>query len=96
MMDAKKLGKQMLDFYRTSFNNSYAAMMMLQEQMERMGNLFLGQMGNLPEDVKKGLAEWNKSYKKSCEDFKKIMDDNFKKLEAFFVEAEKTEAQKSA
>ncbi len=93
MMDAKKLGKQMLEFYKTSFQNSYAAMMMLQEQMERMGNLFLGQMGNLPEDVKKGLAEWNKTYKKSCEDFKKIMDENFKKLEGFFGEAEKAETK---
>jgi len=96
MMDPKKLGKQMLDFYKTSFDNSFAAMMMLQEQMERMGNLFLGQMGNLPEDVKKGLTEWNKSYKKSCEEFKKVMDDNFKKLEAFFVEAEKAESPQTA
>ncbi len=95
MMDPKKLGKQMLDFYKTSFDNSYAAMMMLQEQMDRMGALFLGQMGNLPEDVKRGLAEWNKSYKKSCEDFKKTMDENFKKLDAFFVEAQKAEKAKT-
>ena len=38
MMDPKKMGKQMLDFYKTSFDNSYNAMMMLQEQMDRLGS----------------------------------------------------------
>ncbi|MBM4286604.1 MAG: hypothetical protein FJ135_00395 [Deltaproteobacteria bacterium] len=96
MMDVKKMGKQMLDFYKTSFDNSYSAMMMLQEQMDRMGAMFMGQMVNLPEETKKGLNEWTKSYKKNCEEFKKVMDDSFKKLEAFFVEAEKAEKSKSS
>ena len=97
MIDPKKMGKQMLDFYKTSFDNSYSAMMMLQEQMERMGGMYWGQMVNLPEEAKKGLTEWTKSYKKNCEDFKKVMDDSFKKLESFTVEAEKaTEKAKTA
>ena len=40
MMDPKKMGKQMLDFYKTSFDNSYNAMTMLQEQMDRLGTVF--------------------------------------------------------
>jgi hypothetical protein len=97
MMDPKKMGKQMMDFYKTSFDNSFSAMMMLQEQMERMGAMYWGQMVNLPEEAKKGLTEWTKSYKKNCEDFKKVMDDSFKKLESFLVEAEKAaEKTKSA
>ena len=96
MMDPKKMGKQMIDFYKTSFDNSYSAMMMLQEQMERMANLYWGQMVNVPDEVKKGMAEWTKSYKKNCEDFKKSVDEGFKKLETFFQEAEKTEKAKSA
>ena len=88
-MDPKKMGKQMMDFYKTSFDNSFSAMMMLQEQMERMGAMYWGQMVNLPEEAKKGLTEWTKSYKKNCGDFKKVMDDSFKKLESFRAEAEK-------
>ena len=91
MMDPKKMGKQMVDFYKTSFDNSFSAMMMLQEQMERMSSLYWGQMINLPDEVKKGLTEWTKSYKKNCEDFKKMMDESFKKLESFVAEAEKSE-----
>jgi len=83
MMDPKKMGKQMMDFYKTSFDNSYGAMMMLQEQMERLGAMYWGQMVNLPEEAKKGLAQWNKSYKKNCEDFKKVVDSGFQRLEAF-------------
>jgi hypothetical protein len=91
MMDPKKMGKQMIDFYKTSFDNSFSAMMMLQEQMERMTNMYWGQMVNLPDEAKKGLADWTKSYKKNCEDFKKMMDESFKKLESFVTETEKSE-----
>ena len=89
MMDPKKMGKQMMDLYKTTFENSYGAMMMVQGQMERMGAMYWGQMANLPEEAKKGLTEWTKSYKKNCDDFKKVMDDSFKKLESFLAEAEK-------
>jgi hypothetical protein len=91
MMDPKKMGKQMIDFYKTTFDNSFSAMMMLQEQMERMTNMYWGQMVNLPDEAKKGLADWTKSYKRNCEDFKKMMDESFKKLESFVTEAEKSE-----
>ena len=43
MMDPKKMGKQMMDLYKTAFDNSYGAMMMLQGQMERMGAMYWGQ-----------------------------------------------------
>lgn len=96
MMDPKKMGKQMIDFYKTTFDNSFTAMMMLQEQMDRMAGLYMGQLVNVPDEVKKGLAEWTKSYKKNCEDFKKVVDDSFKKLEGFFQEADKPEKAKTA
>jgi hypothetical protein len=83
MTDMKKTGQQMIKFYKTTFDNSYGAMMMFQEQMERLGAMFWGQMVSLPGEAKKDLAEWNKSYKKNCEDFKKVVDNGFQKLEAF-------------
>ena len=91
MMDAKKMGKQMLDFYKTSFDNSYSAMMMLEEQMERMSAMFLGQMGNLPEEAKKGFTEWTKSYKKNCEDSIMFLYEIIISLYSFLVEADKGE-----
>jgi hypothetical protein len=83
MMDSKKMGKQMIDFCKSTFDNSFNTMMMFQEQMERLGTMYWGQMVNLPEEAKKGQTEWTKSYKKNCEDFKKLVDDGFQKLESF-------------
>ncbi len=83
MMDPKKMGKQMIDFCKTTFDNSFNTIRMLQEQMERVTNLYWGQMVNLPQEAKKGLNEWTKSYNKNCEDFKKVVDDGFKNLESF-------------
>ena len=83
MMDTKKIGQEMMDFYKTSFNNSFNTMMMVQVQMERLSAMYWGQMGNLPEEAKKGVAEWTRSYKKNCEDFKKAVDDGFQKLESY-------------
>ncbi len=83
MIDTKKMGQQMMDFYKTSFDNSFNTMMMLQDQMERLGAMYWGQMVNLPEEAKKDMAEWTKSYKKNCAEFKKAVDGGFQKLESF-------------
>jgi hypothetical protein len=96
MMDPKKMAKQMLDFYKTSFDNSFGALLMMQEQMERMSNMFFAQTTAIPEEGKKALTEWIKAYKKGCEEFKKAMDDNFKRVESFFGETEKPEKAKTA
>ena len=83
MIDPIKMGKQMMEFYQTTFDNSFNAIMTLQEQMERLGAMYWGQKVNLTEEVKKDMAEWTKSYKKNCADFKKTVDDGFQKLNSF-------------
>jgi hypothetical protein len=83
MMDPKKMVTQMIDFYRTTFDNSFSAMITLQEQMERMANQYWAQLVTIPEEAKKGLAEWTKSHKKNYQEFKKVVDDGFKNLESF-------------
>jgi hypothetical protein len=83
MMDPRKMGKQMIDLYKTNFDTTFGAMMMFQEQMERMTNLYWGQIPNLPDEAKKSLNEWNKAHKKNCEGFKTLVDDGFKTLESF-------------
>jgi len=85
MMDPRKMGKQMIDLYKNTFDNSFSAMMMFQEQMERLTKLYWGQMPNLPDEAKKGLNEWSKSHKKNCEGFKILVDDGFKTLESFIA-----------
>jgi hypothetical protein len=83
MQDMKQMGQQMINLYKTIFDNSFSTVMMLQEQMERLSNMYLGQMVNLPEEAKKDLGELTKSHKKNCADFKKVVDGGFQKLESF-------------
>ncbi len=62
MQDMKQMGQQMIDLYKTIFDNSFSTIMMLQEQMERLGTTYLGQMVILPEEAKKNLGELNQNY----------------------------------
>lgn len=95
-MDPQMMAKQMIDLQKTTFDNTFNAMVMVQGQSEKMLGAFLGQANWLPEEGKKAFDEWMKIYKKGCEDFKKTVDEGFKKLEDYFTEAEKAQKGKSA
>ncbi len=88
-MEPVKIAKQMIEFQKATFDNSFSAMGMVQEQAERMLNMSLEQATWLPEEGKKVIDEWIKAYKKGREDFKKTVDENFARVEAFFAGTEK-------
>ena len=96
MIEPRKMAKQMMDFYKASFDNSFNSLLMIQSQMERLATMSLEQSLAMPEEAKKAFTDWAKAYKKGCEDYKKAVDDNFKRVEDFFAEAEKTEKGKTA
>lgn len=88
-MDQKKLFKQMLDFNKSAFENSFNAMVMLQQQAERAANTILDQATWLPEEGRKAIQQWADSYKKGRDDFKKLIDENYSRVESYFSEGEK-------
>ncbi len=88
-MEPLQVAKQMIEFNKSSFDNTFTAMVLLQEQTEKMVNSFLAQANWLPEEARKTLDEWLASYKKGREDFKKTMDESFQKVEAYFANATK-------
>ena len=83
-MDQKQLFKQMFDFNKVAFDNTYNAIVMLQEQAERMAKTMMDQATWLPEEGRRAIAEWVDAYKKGRENFKKLIDDNFQKVEEYF------------
>ena len=89
-MDPKKVTQQTFDFYKSTFENTYNAMNMLQEQSQKMVEMYLDQTQGFPEEGKKAVQEWIKAYKKGGQDFKSAVDESFKKVEDFFVEAAKS------
>ena len=84
-MDQKAMLKQMVEFNKTTFDNSFKTMVMLQEQTEAMVNTLLGQATWLPEEGKKVINDWVKAFKKGRDDYKKLVDQSFTKVEDFFA-----------
>ena len=87
-METKKIAKQMIEFNKAAFNNTFNATVRLQDQTEKMANTLLNKVPGLPEEGKKTIDNWVKTYKKRREDFKKAIDENFKKAEGFFAVSE--------
>jgi polyhydroxyalkanoate synthesis regulator phasin len=85
-MNPKHIAKQMIAFNKTVFDNNFSAMKSLQEQTERVVNKFWEKSPLFPEEGKKVISEWMTAYKNGCDDFKSVVDENFKKVEDFFNE----------
>ena len=84
-MDQKQMAKQMLQFNKTAFDNTFNAMTMVYDQNEKMVGTFLQQASWLPEDGRKAISDWMESYKKGGENFKNLVDENYQKVEDFFA-----------
>ena len=84
-MDPKQVTRQMMQFNKTAFDNTFNSMTVLQEQMEKMISRYLEQSFWLPAEGKAAINDWVKAYKKGRNDFKVAVDDNYKKVEDFFA-----------
>lgn len=82
-MDPKQIAKQMIAFNKTAFDSNFNAMKAIHEQTEMLVNQFWEKSPLFPEDSRKSVAEWMVAYKKGRDDFKSIVDENFKKVEDF-------------
>jgi hypothetical protein len=83
-MDNQQITKQMIKFNKTAFDNSFSAMSMVYEQNEKMVEAFLSQATWMPAEGKKAITDWLTAYRTGCNDFKKLVDDNYAKVEAYF------------
>ena len=61
-------------------------MAVIQDQTEKMVNSMMEQTAFFPEEGKKLINDWIKTYKKGREEFKAAADENFKKVESFFAQ----------
>ncbi len=83
-MDQKHMFKQMFDFNKATFDTTFNAMVMLQEQAEKMASTILEQATWLPADGRKVITDWLDAYKKGRETFKRMIDESFQKVEEYF------------
>ena len=83
-MDQKQIFKQMMDFNKGAFNNAFNAMVMVQDQTETLTSTMLNQATGIPEEGRKALLDWVDAFKKGRKEYKKTVDEAFKKVEDFF------------
>ncbi len=84
--NAAKLGLQVLDFQKSTFNNTYNTFLKIQEQTEKIADSFMKDNSAIPAEGRKILDEWRLVLKKGQNEIKKSIDEGFMKAESMFTE----------
>jgi Cft2 family RNA processing exonuclease len=80
-METTQMAKQALGFQKTIFNNSFNAMVLVQEQTEKMLGSYIEKLPWVTEENKKSLETSVETGKKACADYKKAVDEGYAKFE---------------
>ncbi len=83
-MVVKQFAKQMLDLQKTTLDQSYNAMLAMQDQSEKLMQNAMEQASWIPDESKMVVKGWINTMKKSEEDCKQMIDDYFASMENFF------------
>ena len=92
-MESNQLLKQMIAFNKAVSDNHFRALAVFHEQTERMVRQIIDKSPLLPEEGKKATADWLKTYKKYCDDFKSRVDHNFQEAEKYIGLTKPTDKQ---
>ncbi|KQC11228.1 MAG: hypothetical protein APR62_10330 [Smithella sp. SDB] len=94
--------KKGIDDFKKAIDEGYArveaflesdTMAKLQDQAENMFNSYLNQANWLPPDLKKTMDDLTSTYKKSCNEFKKYVDENIWRMVNFPSAATKSQTK---
>jgi hypothetical protein len=87
-MEKNPICKQMMEFNKIIFDNTFSYMATLQNQNEKIVLHFLEKLPWIPEEGKKAFSESFAAITKKQESFKVKANDNYKKAAEYFVHAE--------
>lgn len=77
--------KQLIDFQKNTFETAFNTIVQIQDQTESLTSDMMGQMHWLPEESKKAMDDSVKMFKNAREDYKKMVNDGFVKMEELFI-----------
>ena len=83
-MDQTQIAKQVIGFQKTVFDNSFNALVVVQDQTESMITNVMSQLPWMTEDGKKQLADTFSFTKKARDDFKKAVDEGYAQFDKLF------------
>ncbi|MCP4747540.1 MAG: hypothetical protein GY874_15575 [Desulfobacteraceae bacterium] len=85
MMNQKEVLKQMIDFNQTTFNNAYNAMVLLHDQLEDITKTAVSQASWMPPESHTTYTDLTKAFKTGRDNFKKYIDESYKKAEEYLT-----------
>lgn len=80
-MVPNQIAKQMINFQKTAFDNSYHSMIMLQDHTEKLSRTFFEQATWIPAEGSRVITDWIEIFKKGRSDYKVAVDDIFGKMD---------------
>ena len=80
-METNNLLKKAVHYQRNTFDNAYQAVVLFQDQAERVTNTWLDQVTGIPEEGKKLVGTWNENYRKGLKQYKDAVDEGFNRVE---------------
>lgn len=84
-MDQKQIATQMINFNKSTFDSTFNAMVVLQDQAEKLVFSYLEKATWFPEEGRKAVNEWVDTYKKARENFKNSYDENYQKVANYYM-----------
>jgi hypothetical protein len=85
-MEQMNFAKQVVDFNRMAFNNIYNTAVVVQDQTERLGGMLLDNAPFGGDQARQMYKDGADLYKKSRENFKKMIDEGFNMMEGFMTQ----------
>jgi hypothetical protein len=87
-MEGKEMQNEMLKMMKASWETYFQMLETVQEQSEKMLELVVNQGEALHSEAKTALRQWLDNAKKTQAEYRKVMEENLKKLEGYFSKAE--------
>ena len=93
-LNMSQIGRQALDFQKQIFDNTYDMILKIHEQEEKVVDKFMANQTMIPAESQKMLSGWRDMVKKGQDEFKKAVDEGFKRSEALLANFEQFGASK--
>ncbi len=84
-MDQKDFMHRMIKFNQTFFDNTFEAMVQLQDQVEKIGDTMVDKAAWLPGESRKVYDNCVEAYKAGRSNFKSYVDEGYQQTEKFFT-----------
>ena len=81
--------KQMIEMNKAAFDNTFNAVVMMQDQTNSLFLRWLDMSTWMPPEGKKVFTQMSENIVKSRNDFKSMADENFRKASEYFVPMDK-------